>query len=476
MAARHNPFSQRAHETILSVPGTLNGADISLDTLTDCQVFILDFTQAIYVDECTDCVLRIGPVSGFVFIRNCRNCIVSVACRQFRMKECEGMTVFLYAARDPHLEMSSDITIGPYNFAYPLQDQHFQKAGLDPKANLWSQIYDHTPAKEGRNWVLLDKEDYHAVSYEIEGLGQPVDPVVKPSLYVSGGRQEEVVQGSQVHTKKAKLAEKWEEARFGPDIIQEEEADKLSDQEGDSSQKEAAQASPRESFRSPENRPSARRAVETPPGGSGPRTPDPSKQQGALGWAEPSSHRSLAKPALFYPQVPVMLDTPPLLPPSQPVLNSQTTQLVEIHYTRQKEFNQEVGLTGLESTPLTATIGRASALAQPYHELIRIYVLTAFCILIAALLLLLALVLIYDFVDIHDGGLAILLFLLIVAFVGLLVWVTLLIRKTAKEGNGKLQVLFTADGPAYQAVGWELTGDLNVLKVSQKSTALAPLN
>ena len=75
-----------------------------------------------------------------------------------------------------------------------------------------------------------------------------------------------------------------------------------------------------------------------------------------------------------------------------------------------------------------------------------------------------------------NPGSAILLFLLIVAFVGLLVWVTLLIRKTAKEGNGKLQVLFTADGPAYQAVGWELTGDLNVLKVSQKSTALAPLN
>lgn len=476
MAARHNPFSQRAHETILSAPGTLNGADISLDTLTDCQVFILDFTQAIYVDECTDCVLRIGPVSGFVFLRNCRNCIISVACRQFRVKECEGMTVFLYAARDPHLELSSDITIGPYNFAYPLQDQHFQKAGLDPKANLWSQIYDHTPAKEGRNWLLLDKEDYHPVAYEIEGLGPPVDPVMKPALYVSGDRQEEVLLGSQVHAKKAKLAEKWEETGLGPDIIQEEEADKLSDQEGNSSPREAAQASPRQSFRSPENRPSARRMAETPPRDSpGPRTPDPSKQQSNLSWAEPSSHRSFAKPALFAPQVPVMLDNSPLPAASKPVLDSQI-QLVEIHFTRLKEFNQEVGLTGLESTPLTATLSRASALAQPYHERIRIYVLTAFCLLMAALLLLLALILIYDFVNIHDGGLAIQLFLLIVAFVGLLVWVTLLIRKTAKEGNGKLQVLFTTDGPAYQAVGWELTGDLNVLKLSQKTTALAAFN
>jgi hypothetical protein len=99
--------------------------------------------------------------------------------------------------------------------------------------------------------------------------------------------------------------------------------------------------------------------------------------------------------------------------------------------------------------------------------------LTAFCLLIAALFLLLALILIYDFVYIHEGGLAIQLFLLIVAFVGLMVWIVLAIRKVTREGTGQLQSLFTVDGPTYQACGWELTGDLNVLKIAQKSNTLA---
>lgn len=393
------------------------------------------------------------------------------------------MTVFLYAAGDPHLEMSSDITVGPYNFAYPLQDQHFKKAGLDPKANLWSQIYDHTPAKEGRNWMLMEKEDYHPIVYEIEGLGTPVDPVSKPALYVSGGKPEEVLMGSQVHAKKAKLAEKWDEVGFGPEIIQEEEADKLSDPEEDSNR--AAQSPPQDAFRSPPSRPSLRKGIETPPGESpAPRTPDPSRQQSTpVGWAQPSSHRSSGKPALFYPQGQVPVDnsfSPPVLgnsfspPPAlKPATDVQHTELVEIYYTRQREFSQNVEIAGLEPVSVTLTLGKASALVQPYHERIRSYTLAAFCLLIAALLLLLALILIYDFVYIHEGGLAIQLFLLIVAFVGLMVWIILAIRKVTREGNGQLQSLFTVDGPTYQACGWELTGDLNVLKIAQKSNTLA---
>jgi len=121
---------------------------------------------------------------------------------------------------------------------------------------------------------------------------------------------------------------------------------------------------------------------------------------------------------------------------------------------------------------LALTLSRASVLVQPYHRRIRTYTLSAFCLLIAALLLLLALILIYDFVDIHDGGLAILLFLLIVAFVGLMVWIVLVIRKITKEGNVELQSLLTTESPAYQTSGWELTGDLNVLKITQKAIPL----
>ena len=453
MAARHNPYSQRAHETIVSAPGTLNGADISLDTLADCQVFIMDFTQAIYVDDCTDCVIRIGPVSGFVFMRSCKNCIVSVACRQFRVKECDGMTVFLYAARDPHLELSRDITIGPYNFAYPLQDQHFKSAGLDPAANLWSQVYDHTPAKEGKNWVVLDKEDFHPVVYEIEGLGQPIDPVIKPSLFVSGSAAEPILLGSQVHSKKLKFAEKWDDS--GPDIIQEvEEAEKPSDAE--ESKSPGGNSQRYDSFQSP----SARGVSGETPRMQAPQTPDP-RNTGQ--WNERPSVKSDGKEKLYYPQGAVTVENSLAPELNKPQSEQRLTQHVVIHFTRYQEFAHTIDLPDFPPVPLTITLQRASDLVQPYHDQLRTISLSGFCLLLAGLFLLLALILISEFVEIHNGSLAIQLFLLIVFFIGLLVWVFLRVRKVKSEGDLQVKSFLTGESPAYQASGCELSGDMHSL-------------
>jgi hypothetical protein len=37
----------------------------------------------------------------------------------------------LYAANDPIIESSSNLTFAPYNVAYPLLDQHAKEAGFD---------------------------------------------------------------------------------------------------------------------------------------------------------------------------------------------------------------------------------------------------------------------------------------------------------------------------------------------------------
>ena len=40
-------------------------------------------------------------------------------------------TVYLYAANDPIIESSSNLTFAPYNVAYPLLDEHAKAAGFD---------------------------------------------------------------------------------------------------------------------------------------------------------------------------------------------------------------------------------------------------------------------------------------------------------------------------------------------------------
>jgi hypothetical protein len=41
------------------------------------------------------------------------------------------MKIFLFSSSEPAIESSNDLFFAPYNGAYPLQDEHFQKAGLD---------------------------------------------------------------------------------------------------------------------------------------------------------------------------------------------------------------------------------------------------------------------------------------------------------------------------------------------------------
>lgn len=60
-----------------------------------------------------------GPSSGSVFLRNCEDCEVTVACRQFRMRDCARVRLHLYCATDPVIETSHHITFGCYNGECP---------------------------------------------------------------------------------------------------------------------------------------------------------------------------------------------------------------------------------------------------------------------------------------------------------------------------------------------------------------------
>lgn len=107
-----------------------------------------------------------------------------VACKQLRTRDCTNCTFFLYCISEPIIEMStgmkvsslarlsmrlrkfhavhahSNVTIaslqfGCFNGGYPEQAAHMERAGLDPRVNKWSMIFDfNDEAKTGVNWCI----------------------------------------------------------------------------------------------------------------------------------------------------------------------------------------------------------------------------------------------------------------------------------------------------------------------------------
>lgn len=101
-----------------------------------------------------------------------------MACKQLRTRDCTNCTFFLYCISEPIIEMSTGMKVaflshesarfmprslvctnqrtwqfGCFNGGYPEQAAHMERAGLDPRVNKWSMIFDfNDEAKTGVNW------------------------------------------------------------------------------------------------------------------------------------------------------------------------------------------------------------------------------------------------------------------------------------------------------------------------------------
>lgn len=83
---------------------------------------------------------------------------------------------YVYVPNDPIIEASSDIDIGPYNFSYPLLEEHVLKADLigdftdddgvlQTKYNHWKDVFDFSKREDGvPNYKLIEKSDFKILS------------------------------------------------------------------------------------------------------------------------------------------------------------------------------------------------------------------------------------------------------------------------------------------------------------------------
>nr|CCC94387.1 unnamed protein product [Trypanosoma congolense IL3000] len=144
--------------------GEVSGQQVQLEYLTDCTVYILDPLDSITVDDCVGGTLVIAACEGSVFLRNCKNMTVHVACKQLRTRDCEHVSLHIFATTDPVVESSHHIDFVPFHLRLPQLITSFKAARLDPKTNRFVHVYDFTEDDQ-----QLPKPHF-TVTYQNHGL------------------------------------------------------------------------------------------------------------------------------------------------------------------------------------------------------------------------------------------------------------------------------------------------------------------
>ena len=190
-------FENKSEETLTREPGQIAPYDFAINTLDKCVVYLMDKIAQVTVDKVTNSRLHFGPVEGSIFLRDCENCVVTVCCGQFRCKNCTNLYIFLYSDSDPSIEYSSGLVFGPYNFSYPLQDEHLSQAKLEVDHDLWSQIFDFNKSEE-EHWRIMTPDEFKTMSWTKDDIGDPVNPIPRHVAY-GGELTGEIKIGSQQH-------------------------------------------------------------------------------------------------------------------------------------------------------------------------------------------------------------------------------------------------------------------------------------
>eukprot|EP00434_Breviolum_minutum_P032661 symbB.v1.2.028885.t2/scaffold3106.1/size66573/1 len=180
--ARLNPYliGKRQGCSIWRKPGSVGapGAQMNIEDLVDCKVYICDKTEQTFVDECSACEMLIGPCEGATFIRDCKNCTFWVATRQLRTRNCTACQFFLHSHTEPIIEASKDLGFAPFaaSSCFPAAAQSEQSVTFFPAKNASNLAMAHRLATIQRQILAGDA----AVS----------GGVVLSSVGVSGGTED----------------------------------------------------------------------------------------------------------------------------------------------------------------------------------------------------------------------------------------------------------------------------------------------
>jgi Tubulin binding cofactor C len=180
-------FKDKKNEAapLVKKPGEIDGQMFDIADCENSTLVIMDYCEQVQIDQVKNCRIFIGACASSIFIRNCENCTFYTSCRQLRLREVVNSTFYIYSMAEVHIEYSNAVKFAPFNGGYPEQLSHMNAAKLDPKYNLWYDIFDHNdPAKDGLNWSLLPEAEYEQPWWPAGAPCEPAVPRTKPGSVV----------------------------------------------------------------------------------------------------------------------------------------------------------------------------------------------------------------------------------------------------------------------------------------------------
>eukprot|EP00928_Gymnodinium_smaydae_P036671 TRINITY_DN255_c0_g7_i1.p1 TRINITY_DN255_c0_g7~~TRINITY_DN255_c0_g7_i1.p1 ORF type:complete len:2183 (-),score=436.61 TRINITY_DN255_c0_g7_i1:285-6833(-) len=175
--AKINPFmiTNRRNLRIVRKPGSMCDQMLQLDTVEDCEVYVCDKTEQVFVDNCKRCKILLGPCASSVFVRDCEDCTFWIAAQQLRTRDTLRCKINLYSKTEPIIETSDDLVFSPWSARYPNCIEQFKRAGFDPKRNLWNAIFDFNGVPEKAHWQISQLEDIEDLSVHLTSEQHPAE-------------------------------------------------------------------------------------------------------------------------------------------------------------------------------------------------------------------------------------------------------------------------------------------------------------
>lgn len=132
-------------------------AEIMLQNLVNCRVYIRGMCRALYVHKLKGCQVYAGPVTGSALIEEVVDCVLMLASHQIRIHHTKKTDMYLRVRSRPIVEYTSEVRVAPYAFSYHGIEDDLYAASLHEETGLWEHVDDFRwlRAVPSPNWSLL---------------------------------------------------------------------------------------------------------------------------------------------------------------------------------------------------------------------------------------------------------------------------------------------------------------------------------
>lgn len=154
-------ISNKANELIRLDASDLNGKDVAIENLTQCEIFLKGVPSSIQIKNLQACILVVGPCHRSILIDQCTQCEFALACQQLRIHTSTECDFYVHITAQPIIEDCTNLRFAPYNVEYKLKNEHIQQSGLTWTRDYWNDVRDFNHMVVGApspNWQIIEEE------------------------------------------------------------------------------------------------------------------------------------------------------------------------------------------------------------------------------------------------------------------------------------------------------------------------------